>query len=324
MTFGGAADDLAMGVAVDAAGNIFVVGATVVTRLPVVAAWTSPAGQPGGGPMRLSCALIPTVRSPKRYASAARPMTPQLAWPSIRTAVLIVAGATRSADLPVTDGAFQSRFGDIRCSPETRMRRRVRRETVPRQSCGCSGPPILAAAAPKYPKALPSMRQAMSTSPAGRAHAICHATTPYSTECLTAYTGGDCGDAFIMKLANSGSSLLFGSFIGRLRMGNRNRRRRFHRPASSMCPAPPRRQTCSADSSRRPGCTTPMAFSSCSIGRMTCSTSVSSITAAMSGWKVSRRGSHGILYLIGAADVAVPSGTPCCYSDRDAYVTTIR
>jgi hypothetical protein len=322
VTFGGAADDVASGVAVDAAGNIFVVGAT-----------SSPdfrSSRPGppcrGGAAVGSDAFVVRIDTQGSIAESTC-LGGSLHDAAYGVALdpkgdLVVAGSTRSADLPVTDGAYQSRSSDRPC--------------VPKIDCGdafvakLSSGELRVLWSTYLGGSARDMPEGLAVDAAGDIY-ITGSTTSrdlprrdaVQPACLTAYSGGDCGDAFIVKLARSGSSLLFGSFIG----GS------AWETATGVAISPAGRiyvsgTTSSTNLLGRQFETPRRQDTDGFLVVLDRANDVLDVRVIDHGRNERMEGVaggwHGILYLIGAAEVAVPSGTPCCYSDRDAYVTTIR
>lgn len=322
VTFGGTADDVANAVAVDAAGNIFVVGATTSSDFRSSRPGEACRGSAATGPDAFVVRIDPqgsiaesTCLGGSAYDSAyGVALDPK--------GDLVVAGVTRSVDLPVTDGAFQSRFADTSCSS--------------RSACGDAFVAKLSSGELRVRWATylggsgAEMAEGFAVDAAGDIYITGWTSSrdlprhdAVQTECLTAYTGADCGDAFIVKLADSGSSLLFGSFIGGAAW----------EIASSVAVSPAGLIYVSGTTAStnllsrqfetpRPGDTDSF------LVVLDPANDVLDVRVIDHGRNERTEGVaggwNGILYLIGAADVGVPSGTPCCYTDRDAYVTTIR
>ena len=322
VTFGGAADDVAMGIAVDAAGNIFVVGATWSPDFR-----SSRPGQPCRGSAAAgSDAFVVRIDTQGSIAESMC-LGGSLYDAAYGVALdpkgdLVVAGSTRSADLPVTEGAYQSRSTDRPC--------------LPKVECGdafvakLSSGELRVLWATYLGGSARDMPEGFAVDAAGDIY-ITGSTTSrdlprhdaVQPECLTAYTGGDCGDAFIVKLAGSGSSLLFGSFIG----GS------AWETATSVAVSPAgliyvSGTTSSTNLLSRQFETPRPRDTDGFLVVLDRANDVLDVRVIDHGRNERIEGvaggGHGVLYLIGDAEVAVPSGTPCCYTDRDAYVTTIR
>jgi hypothetical protein len=323
VTFGGAADDMAMGIAVDAAGNMFVVGSTTSPDFRSTRSDQSCRGSAKTGPDAFVVRIDTQGTIAESTCLGGSDYDSAFGVALDPTGDLIVAGATRSTDLPVTDAAFQSRFADNPCVPKV----------------GC-GDVFVAKLSSGDLRVRWSSYLGGSNSETLDGLAVDAAGDIYLTgwtksrdlpqldavqpECLTAYVAWDCGDAFILKLANSGSSLLFGSFIGGSAWDT----------ATGVAVSPNGRVYISGTTAstnllgRQFG--TPRQNDTDSFlvvldrahdvldVRVMDHGRNERMEGVAEGWR------SGILYLIGAADVAVPSGTPCCYNDRDAYVTTIR
>lgn len=322
VTFGGVADDVATGVTVDSAGNIFVVGGTASSDFR-----SSRPDQPcRGGASTGSDAFV--VRIDGQGAIAESTCLGGSAHDAAYGVALdpkgdlVVAGVTRSADLPVTAGAFQSRLADNPCSTKTGCGDAFVVKLSPGEllvrwatylgGSGAEAPEDLAvdAAGDVYITGWTGSRDLP------RRDAV-------QTDCLTAYTGGDCGDAFIMKLAASGSALLFGSFIGGAAWET----------ASSVAISPSglvyvSGTTASTNLLGRQFETPGRGDTDGFVVVLDRANDVLDVRVIDQGRneRVDRvaTGRQGSLYLVGAADVAVPSDTPCCFGDRDVYVTTIR
>lgn len=322
VTFGGAADDVATGVTADSAGNIFVVGGTASSDFR-----SSRPGQPcRGGTAAGSDAFV--VRIDRQGSIAESTCLGGSAHDSAYSVALdpkgdlVVAGVTRSSDLPVTDGAFQSRFADDPCSP--------------RAGCGdafvakLSSGELLVRWATFLGGSGAEVPEGFAVDAAGDIYVTGWTSSrdlprrdAVQPECLTAYTGGDCGDAFIMKLAGSGSSLLFGSFIGGAAWET----------ASSVAVTTAgliyvSGTTASTNLLGRQFETPGRGDTDGFLVVLDPANDVLDVRVIDQGRNERVEGvapgGQGSLYLIGAAEIAVPSDTPCCYGDRDAYVITIR
>lgn len=322
VTFGGAADDLANGVAIDTDGNIFVVGATRSADFGLSRSGRSCLGSATAG----SDAFI--VRISRHGAIEESTCLGGSAHDSaIGVAVdpngdVVIAGHTQSSDLPATEDVFQPRLADPSCPA--------------RQACGDAFVAKLSARtlrvlwATYFGGSAADVPEGFAVDTAGSIYVTGWTASrdlprhdPVQRECLTAYTGSDCGDGFVFRIASDGSSLLFGSFVG------------------------------------GPAWETAKSVSVSPNGRVYISGSTASTNLLGRQFESPKQGDidgffvvldrandvidvrvfdHGrneriegvapglrdMLYVIGAADVALPSGTPCCYSDRDAFVTTIR
>jgi hypothetical protein len=321
VTFGGAADDVAVDLAVDPTGNIFMVGMTTSPD------FRSSQGQSCRGSAAAgSDAFVVRIDaqgsiaestclggsgSDYAYGVALDPKGD-----------LLVAGVTRSADLRVTDGAFQSRYADNPC--------------VPQSGCGdvfvakLSSEELHVRWATYFGGSAADVPEGFALDAAGDIYITGWTKSrdlprhdAVQQECLTAYYSFDCGDAFVMKLANSGSSLLFGSFIG----GS------AWETATSVAISPAglvylSGTTSSTNLLNRQFETPRLHDTDSFLVVLDRANDVLDVRVIDHGRNERMagvaRGGKAVLYLIGAADVALPPDTPCCYGDRDAYVTTIR
>jgi DNA-binding beta-propeller fold protein YncE len=320
VTFGGAADDVAMGVAVDAAGNIFVVGGTSSPDFRSSRPSAPCRGSAATG-MDAFVVRIDTAGSIAESTCLGGALHDAAYGVALDPkGDLVIAGATRSADFPATEGAYQSRSTDRPC--------------LPKVECGdafvakLSSGELRVLWATYLGGSARELPEGFAVDAAGDIY-ITGSTTSrdlplhdaLQPACLTAYTGGDCGDAFIVKLANSGSSLLFGSFIGGPAWETATGV--AISPAGDIYVSGATSSTILLD---RHFQTTRQDTDSFLVV-LDRAHDVLDVRVINHGRNERMEGVAGgwrILYLIGSAEVAVPSGTPCCHSDRDAYVTTIR
>jgi uncharacterized protein (TIGR03437 family) len=123
---GGSLDDAGAAIAIDAAGNAYVAGATLSTNFPVTPGVVQAKFAGGGGePPRPDCLYSPYVDSGDAFVAKLNPTGSQLLFSTYlggryddaALAIAIdsfsnvyVAGATLSPDLPVTPGVFQNTF----------------------------------------------------------------------------------------------------------------------------------------------------------------------------------------------------------------------
>lgn len=321
VTFGGAADDLGRSVAVDSAGNIFIAG---ITSSPDFQAST-PEQPCQASPAKGSDAFL--VRIDPRGVIAESTC---LGGSSLDYAYgveldpkgdLIVAGLTRSTDFPVTADALQRRFADIPCEP--------------RSGCGDVFVAKVSAAELRLRWAT-YLGGSRAEGPEG--FAVDAAGDIYVTgftmsrdlplhdalqpECHTAYTASDCGDGFVMKLSGSGSALLFGSFIGGSQWES----------ATAVAIAPSgliyvSGTTASTNLLDRQFETPRPRDTDGFLLVLDGANDVRDVRVIDQGANERMEGvaadTRGNVYLIGGADISF-SGTPCCYTDRDAYVITTR
>jgi hypothetical protein len=313
---------VAMGVAVDEAGNIFVVGATWSPDFR-----SSRPGQPcKGGTTAGSDAFVVRI-DPHGSIAEATCLGGSLYDDAYGVTLdpkgdLVIAGNTRSSDLPVTERAYQSRSSDKPC--------------LPKVDCGDAFVAKLSARELRVlwttylGGSAREMAEGFAVDAAGDIY-ITGSTTSrdlplhdaFQPVCLTAYSGGDCGDAFVMKLAASGSTLLFGSFIGGAAWDTAT-----GVAVSAAGLVYVSGTTASTNLLSRQFGTPQPRDTDGFLVVLDRANDVLDVRVMDHGrnerMEAVAEGGHGILYLIGAVDVAVPSDTPCCYSDRDAYVTTIR
>lgn len=321
VTFGGASDDIANGVTVDGAGNIFVVGSTVSSDFRS----SKPGGSCHASVAAGADAFI--VRIDRQGSITDSRCLGGRGYDSAYGVALdpngdlIVAGATRSNDLLVTDGAFQSAYADNPCVPQSGCGDAFVAKLSPRD-LGLVWATYFGGSNAEFPEgfALDAAGDIYISGWTKSRDLPQH--DPVQKECLTAYTGGDCGDAFIAKLTNSGSSLLFGSFIG----GS------AWETATSVAVSPAGLVYVSGatSSTNLLGRQFDTRFHDTDSFLVVLDRANDVLDVRVIDHGRNERiesvagGSPGPLYLIGAADVDVPRDTPCCYNDRDAYVTTIR
>jgi hypothetical protein len=321
ITFGGAADDVARDIAVDPLGNIFIAGVTSSADFrSTIPEQACNAGQTFSDAFLVRIDPHGTIAESTCLGGSSTDYAYAVGLNAKGEAV--VAGATRSADFPATPGAFQERFADRPC--------------VPRIGCGDVFVATLSAGdlrvlwASYLGGSGGENPEGFTLDAAGDIYITGWTMSrdlplhdPVQTECHTAYAGTDCGDAFVAKLAGSGSSLLFGSFIGGSRWETAT-----DVATSSTGLLYVSGTTSSADlltrqfETPRPGDTDGFVLI------LDRANDVLDVRVVDRGRNERMEGvatgTHGLLHLIGAVDVAVPPGTPCCYSDRDAYVITTR
>jgi hypothetical protein len=320
VTFGGAADDNAHDVAVDAIGNIFIVGSTASADFRS----SNPEQPCRAGVANTDAFLVRiaphgTIAESTCLGGTAIDMAQAVGLDA--KGGVVVAGLTRSNDFPVTAQAYQRRFADNPCAPK------IGCGDVFVATLSTDGLRVLWAS--YFGGSAQELLGGFALDAEGDIYVTGWTTSrdlprhdAVQAECLTAYVATDCGDAFVAKLSASGSSLLFGSFIGGSRWES------------------------AAD----------VAIASTGLVYVTGSTSSSDLLYRQFGIlpqdtdgfllvldrandvldvRVFNRGRNervegiatgprGLLHLIGAVDIPVSSDTPCCYSNRDSYLITTR